>query len=272
MRKLFISILFLVLTAYSCQFSTKKNKTYTNTPTVKDDSSQSDSNRASDEKLLAKQMKSIEHKRQQTNKSIYIFDSLKLNLDLLIDTVRKYNPELPIIHPIELSDDLPSVFPLDDSTLLITFFIDNDFEITRLTKWKLTKDSTLKYQGRLKPDFYTKYAFIRILEKISVNRRTILIGETSGGEGGTIWQKLWVSYLNNKDSLIELGSYITGYDDGENRMSLEYKINGNNILIFEKTDSTIYSQDSMIIIPLSKKKVKVIKLRKLENKMLLNES
>ncbi len=250
----------MVLVVCSCHFNTRKDESKLNTSTAEVNIKKSESSKISDKNHPPQQIESTLRKTKKTNKSIYILDSLKLSLDLLIDTASKYNPNLPVIHPAELSDDLTTVFFLDDSTLLISFFIDRDYEEMRFTKWSLKNNSSLKYQGRLVPDFMTKYSYVTILEQIKVNERKILIGETSGEEGGGFWQTLQVSELNERDSLIKMGQYETGYADGDNIMSLEYQIKGNDILIFEKTDSINYIEDSLVLIPLVKEQVKTIKL------------
>ncbi len=238
---------------YSCQFSTKQNESNSTSSSV-------EVNLKENDERPIKQPNTIVDKRQKISKSIFILDSIKLDLDVLIDTVSKYNPNLPVIHPSELSKNLNTVFQLNDSILLIPFFIDIDFELTRFTKWKLMNESTLEYQGILKPDFMTKYAYTTIFEQVSINQNTILIGETSGGEGGENWQNLWISQLDIKDSLIEVGQYETGYEGEEYMKTLEYQVKDKEVLIYEKTDSTNYTADSLLIISINKKLVKTIEL------------
>lgn len=254
-----ISIIILGLLIYSCQFNTNQNESNSSSSSNGVNLKNNELNKEEGSRI--EQPNKIVEEKQKISKSIYIIDSIKLELDFLIDTVSKYNPNMPVIYPAEISENLKTVFQLNDSMLLISFFIDSDFEVTRFIKWKLTKDSILKYQGRLKPDFMTKYAYATILEQISINQNTILIGEISGGEGGENWQSLWVSQLTSKDSLIEIGQYKTEYESDVYMRSLEYEVKGNDVLIYEKTDSTNYTTGSLVIIPISKKLVKAIKLR-----------
>jgi hypothetical protein len=188
-------------------------------------------------------------------------DGEQISFNRIIGTSQKMDLRSKTMFPSIRDGQLDGIYDLNDSMKLIPFHLDEDMESTIYTKWQPISEDSIKYVGYLNHLFITKYSRVSIINCIPTDDDYILIGENSGGEGGDLWTSIWLMRFDGDQSLHRIVEHETGASEGDILMPGYYtEIKDEEIIIFERMDSIIERNDTLIRVPSSQVEINRIKI------------
>jgi len=157
----------------------------------------------------------------------FVGDTVTGDFKRLTGFVTKSRESLPLMKAVTNDQSVQGLsFVLNDSTIIIPFFIDREQEKLLFTRWRKNGKDLWTYLGPIEPVMESKYAYHWITGQHRTEESFYLIGESRFGEGGDIGHGVWLSlYDSQNHSLKIVDRFQAKYVEGEEvPVMIEWKI------------------------------------------------